>query len=210
MMPMLEMSPQKQLYSRQDQLDWQRHWNGLNSQANRPEKPIALQWPDVFPIRSPTLLRLSIVDPNLIPVLYRACWEQNIDVSNPEVLAKHLSKIGFNSAELLKKASSQHIKDQVRANTDAALKLGLCGVPSYVVKELTGVNDKGEKEWTVNGGLVWGQDELGVVQDLVAGWREEGSKIVADVSATHQLGSIKLGPALKTKKELEALGKSVL
>jgi hypothetical protein len=50
---------------------------------------------------------------------------------------------------------------------------------------------------------VWGQDELGVVQDLVAGWREEGSMTMADVSATHQLGSITVEPALKTKVEVE-------
>ena len=49
-----------------------------------------------------------------------------------------------------------------------------------------------EEGWVVNGGLVWGQDELGVVQDLVAGWREEGSMTVADVSTT------------KAKEEVEA------
>jgi len=60
-----------------------------------------------------------------------------------------------------------------------------------------------EEGWVVNGGLVWGQDELGVVQDLMAGWREEGSMTVADVSTTHQLGSISVGPALKAKEEAE-------
>jgi len=60
-----------------------------------------------------------------------------------------------------------------------------------------------EEGWVVNGGLVWGQDELGVVQDLVAGWREEGSMTVADVSTTHQLGGINVGPALKAKEEAE-------
>jgi hypothetical protein len=60
-----------------------------------------------------------------------------------------------------------------------------------------------EEEWAVNGGLVWGQDELGVVLDLVAGWREEGSMTMADVSTTHQLGSITVEPALKTKVEVE-------
>jgi hypothetical protein len=49
---------------------------------------------------------------------------------------------------------------------------------------------------------VWGQDELGVVQDLVAGWREEENMTVADVSTTHQLGSINVGPELKTKEEV--------
>ena len=60
-----------------------------------------------------------------------------------------------------------------------------------------------EEEWVVSGGLVWGQDELDVVLDLVAGWREEGSMTMADVSMTHQLGSINVGPALKAKEGLE-------
>jgi hypothetical protein len=60
-----------------------------------------------------------------------------------------------------------------------------------------------EEGWVVNGGLVWGQDELGVVQDLVAGWREEESLTVADVSTTHQLGIVNVGPALKAKEEVE-------
>jgi hypothetical protein len=60
-----------------------------------------------------------------------------------------------------------------------------------------------EEEWAVNGGLVWGQDELGIVLDLVAGWRVEGSTTVADVSMTHQLGNINVGPALNTKEEVE-------
>jgi hypothetical protein len=99
---------------------------------------------------------------------------------------------------LLKRASQQQIKDQLRANTDQAFKLGLCGAPTYRVLEKT---DK--EEWVVNGGLVWGQDELGVVQDLVAGWREEGSTTVADVSTMHRLGNIDIGPALKAKEEVE-------
>ena len=52
---------------------------------------------------------------------------------------------------------------------------------------------------------MWGQDELGVVQDLVVGWREEGSRIVADVSTTHQLESIKDGLALNAKEEVEGV-----
>jgi hypothetical protein len=99
---------------------------------------------------------------------------------------------------LLKRASQQQLKDQLRANTDQAVKLGLCGAPTYRVLEKA--NEEG---WVVNGGLVWGQDELGVVLDLVAGWREEGSMTVADVSMTHQLGSTNVGPALKAREEVE-------
>jgi len=66
---MLAMSPQKQAYIRQDQADWVRHWNAINSQERGPEKPIKLHFPDIFPIRSPVLLRIAMVEPKTTPVL---------------------------------------------------------------------------------------------------------------------------------------------
>jgi hypothetical protein len=48
-----------------------------------------------------------------------------------------------------------------------ALKLGLCGAPT----------------WQLGRHLVWGQDRINVVQDLVAGWRPESSALVATVGA---------------------------
>lgn len=71
-------------------------------------------------------------------------------------------------------ASKQEVKDQLRANTKEAKSLGLCGVPSYRVLE----RERGG--WKAVGGVVWGQDELGVVMDLVGGWRE-GDKGLAGV-----------------------------
>jgi hypothetical protein len=69
MMPILAMSPQKQTYTRQDQADWVRHWNAINSQERGPEKPIKLRFPDIFPIRSPMLLRIAMVEPKTTPIL---------------------------------------------------------------------------------------------------------------------------------------------
>jgi hypothetical protein len=86
--------------------------------------------------------------------------------------------------ELLKKASTPRVKDILRANTSEAREAGLCGVPSYRVSEKRG------GDWAVCGGIVWGQDELGVVQDLVDGWKEEEaglSHMMADVSPAHRL-----------------------
>jgi 2-hydroxychromene-2-carboxylate isomerase len=90
-----------------------------------------------------------------------------------------LESAGFNGADLIEKASTQAIKDQLRVNTEEAKKLGLCGVPTYRVLEKDG------NEWTPAGGLVWGQDELNVVMDLIAGWRESDGG-VADVSPVHR------------------------
>jgi hypothetical protein len=72
MMPILAISPQKRAYNDRDQGDWIRHWNALNVQAGSLEKEITLRFPDQFPIRSPTLLRVAIVDARTIPVMCKS------------------------------------------------------------------------------------------------------------------------------------------
>ena len=51
--------------------------------------------------------------------------------------------------------SSLVAQDQLKANTDRAFAAGVCGVPSYQV-------DDGE--------VIWGQDRLDVVADILCGW----------------------------------------
>ncbi|OCK83773.1 protein disulfide with oxidoreductase activity [Lepidopterella palustris CBS 459.81] len=181
MLPMAAVSEQKRKYGIKDLSDWVRYWNAVNLQEHTMEKPIEFLHPDVFPIRSPTLLRCAIVDPSCIPVLYRACWEQNINVANEKILAQTLSVAGFNATRLLEQASTQRARDILRANTQEAKDIGLCGVPSYRVSHKT------PQGWKVNGGVVWGQDETNVVLDLIAGWDEETSQTVANVGTEHEI-----------------------
>lgn len=74
MMPMLAMSPQKRAYSGKDQSDWIRHWNAINVQSGNLDQEIKLRFPDQFPIRSPTLLRVSMVDAKTIPFMCESCY----------------------------------------------------------------------------------------------------------------------------------------
>ena len=83
-----------------------------------------------------------------------------------------LHKAGFDP-ELLAKANSPAIKAKLRENTAAAKARGSCGVPTYRVLHQ---DDKG--------GLVWGQDELNVVEDLIYGWDPEHSVAVAEPRKT--------------------------
>ena len=76
------------------------------------------------------------------------------------------------------KASTDAVKDQLRQLTAEAKAAGLCGVPSYrVFRQLNG-------RWENVGGVVWGQDEINVVEDLIAGWNPEQSDVVAEVRTT--------------------------
>ncbi|KAJ4345089.1 hypothetical protein N0V95_005936 [Ascochyta clinopodiicola] len=178
-MPMLAVSPTKATWSRQDHADWTAYWNAVNTSEGGAEEHIDFRWADIFPIRTPTVLRVAIVEPKAVPLLYSACWEQNIDVSNDKVLASVLDGAGYDGASLLAKANDPTIKAKLRENTAAAKAAGICGVPTYRILQQTGTDG-----WEPHGGLVWGQDETNVVEDLIAGWDVEKSSEVAEPRKT--------------------------
>lgn len=123
----------------------------------------------------------------------RAAWSENRPISDPKVLAQVLNAAGFAGDKLLLDVTSgekaevsillssflpspydklttypqQSVKARLKANNDEAIKLGICGAPTYQIGD----------------NLVWGQDRLNVVQDLVLGWRPEKSKLKASVSS---------------------------
>jgi 2-hydroxychromene-2-carboxylate isomerase len=79
------------------------------------------------------------------------------------------------------------VKAKLRTLTAEAKELGLCGVPTYRVLRQTD-----DREWKAVGGLVWGQDEINVVEDLIAGWNPESSGEVAEVARGEKGGNAKL------------------
>lgn len=99
-----------------------------------------------------------------------ACWEQNKHVADESVLQSVLDEAGFNGADLITRANSPTIKEKLRALTAEAKELGLCGAPTYRV-----LRRQQNGEFKPVGGLVWGQDEINVVEDLIAGWSPEAS-----------------------------------
>jgi 2-hydroxychromene-2-carboxylate isomerase len=97
-------------------------------------------------------------------------------VSDDAVLTSVLDTAGFNGADLLARANAPGPKAALRALTAEAKQLGICGVPTYRV-----LRQDASQEWTPVGGLVWGQDEAGVLEDLIAGWDGEAEVAVAGV-----------------------------
>lgn len=69
MVPMMAISQVKRNYNNLDLADWVRYWNAVNAQDHTMDKSIQLRFPDLFPIRSPTLLRCAIVDPKCVPAI---------------------------------------------------------------------------------------------------------------------------------------------
>ncbi|KAI1502265.1 protein disulfide [Biscogniauxia marginata] len=187
LLPSSAMSVQKRQYNIQDLHDWIKFWSDVDKQEENSYEPIRFRWPDVFPIRSPTLLRCAIANPSCIPVLYEACWVLNLDVSNEGVLRDILGDAGYDAEQLLAHACSPTNKEALVRNTRAAKDAGFCGVPTYRVfrREPSGT-------WKATGGFVWGQDETAVVEDLIAGWDESSTKVArileektASISISH-------------------------
>ncbi|KAF2169738.1 hypothetical protein M409DRAFT_64765 [Zasmidium cellare ATCC 36951] len=169
--PSTAVSVQKLNYSNLDHSDWVRWWNAVNEQNGRPDQPIDFYWADIFPIRTPTVLRAAIAEPALVAPLYRACWERNLNMSSDEVLAQVITEAGHDAKAILSKANSDAVKKDLRARTAEAKEAGLCGVPTYrVFRRKAG----SVEEWRQTGDLVWGQDEVSVVEDLIARWDGSG------------------------------------
>ncbi|KAL5117418.1 hypothetical protein ACEQ8H_004734 [Pleosporales sp. CAS-2024a] len=177
-MPMLAASPAKAAWSTQDLADWTAWWNavGTAEEAGARAQSLRFTWPRVFPIRTPTALRVGLVQEKSLDALYAACWQHDKNVSDERVLAHVLTRAGYDGPELVRRANEVEAKARLRGLTAEAKALGICGVPTYRV-----LRDDGAGGWKPVGGLVWGQDETNVVEDLIMGWDPETSEEMAEV-----------------------------
>ncbi|SCZ90306.1 BZ3500_MvSof-1268-A1-R1_Chr9g10785 [Microbotryum saponariae] len=171
MVPMESMSEARRKYKMQDLQDWNRYWTAVNAQEYPPIDGPSMAWPDEFPIRSVTALRVALLERKTIPCLFRAAWRDNRRISDDQVVVEVLTAAGFDGKTLV--ARSLAAKDQLRHNTEQAQALGLCGAPTFQFKDQ----------------LVFGGDRINVVQDLVLGWSvaslelsPERSKLKASVA----------------------------
>lgn len=79
--------------------------------------------------------------------VFAAVWAQQRDIANAQTLAELLSECVLPS-ERLAQSHSQSVQDQYDANTQAAIKAGVFGAPSYCL----------------DGEIFWGQDRLDFVE----------------------------------------------
>lgn len=96
-------------------------------------------------------------------------------MSDDKVLVSVLDKAGYDGAYLLAKANEPVAKEKLRENTAEAKAAGICGVPTYRIFQRIG-----DDCWEPHGGLIWGQDETNVVEDLIAGWDPARSREIAE------------------------------
>lgn len=117
---------------------------------------IPFRMPPAHPFNPIKALRLTIaMDGSLdaVRAVFRHIWRDGQDVASPEGFAALCEAVGF--PEGTAAVEQPAVKDALRANTDAAIALGVFGVPTLVH----------------NGELFWGEDATGMfVQCLTTGW----------------------------------------
>lgn len=156
--PFLAMNASKQKYILKDLMDWAKFWD------------VPFHFNEYFPIRTPQLLRLSMIEPRLIDEIYRAIWVENRSFQNDQAIVDFLtekSKIyDFDVQVLLSQMSQDALKIQLRENTSQAQNLDLFGVPTIEVLDL----QSNQRLWQQRIAqkskieekslLFWGQDRL--------------------------------------------------
>jgi len=113
-----------------------------------------------FPINTLTLMRaatgVQLRQPErfeaLLACVFKGMWVDALNLGDPAVLGPLLAEAGFDPQALLALTAEQEVKDALKANTEAAIKRGMFGAPTFFV---------GDE-------MFFGQDRLDFVREALA------------------------------------------
>ena len=94
-----------------------------------------------FPINTLTLMRaatgIQLRQPErfeaLLACVFKGMWVDALNLGDPAVLGPRLAEAGFDPQALLALTAEQDVKDALKANTEAAIKRGMFGAPTFFV-----------------------------------------------------------------------------
>lgn len=115
--------------------------------------------PKMHPFNSLYALRLALpgvageLQERVIETLWKAGWQQRIDMGEPDELLKALKEAGLPAEELYEKSFSKEAKVELKENIKEAIAFGAFGVPSMVY----------ENE------LFWGNDSFEDLKNFIQG-----------------------------------------
>lgn len=140
--PMDSMPPSKAKLNFLDMQRWADLWQ------------VAFQFPMSHPRRTVHCMRTIVAAGDqgvaAMHALYRAYWVDNQDVADANVVKQVLEQAGLDPT-WSDAATTQEIKDTLRASTAEAVERGVFGVPTFVVGE----------------NLFWGQDRMHFVENAL-------------------------------------------
>jgi 2-hydroxychromene-2-carboxylate isomerase len=83
--------------------------------------------------------------------VFRACWAEERDIADRQVLADKLVAAGHDAESILQAADGEAVQRIYAANTAEAIRINAIGSPTYVL----------------NGEVFWGQDRLDLLADAL-------------------------------------------
>ena len=92
-----------------------------------------------FPINTIIIMRAAIVAQQdgaldrYIDAVLCEMWEEGTNLGDADTVAAALTKRGFDGAAMIARTQDQAVKDQLAANTEAAVARGAFGIPSFFV-----------------------------------------------------------------------------
>ena len=124
---------------------------------------VPFRFPSRFPMNSVKALRMVLQLPDaqkppLVQAIFRAYWAEDRDIGADAELAAIAGSLGLDGAALVAGTKGDAVKARLKSATDEAERAGLCGAPSFLVKDQ----------------LFWGQDRLPFVERALQGWRPRG------------------------------------
>jgi 2-hydroxychromene-2-carboxylate isomerase len=121
---------------------------------------VPLQFNPNFPINTLTLMRAAVglhmrqdarFD-DYCAAIFKAIWVDAQNMNDPAVVGAVLAQAGLDAQALVALSSEQAVKDELKAQTEAAVQRGVFGAPTFFVADQ----------------MFWGQDRLDFVRDALA------------------------------------------
>lgn len=88
----------------------------------------------------------------LLAAVFKALWQDQLNLGEPQVVGEVLTRAGFEPMAVLALTAQQDVKDALKASTEEAVRRGVFGAPSMFV---------GDE-------LFFGQDRLDFVREALA------------------------------------------
>lgn len=92
-----------------------------------------------FPINTLPLMRGAIAAQQLgcfddyCAAMYDAMWVEELNMGDPEIIQQRIDQAGLDADALIALTQDKAVKDQLIANTDAAVKRGAFGAPTMFI-----------------------------------------------------------------------------
>lgn len=149
--PLFDMPEAKRKFALADMTRWADHYG------------VPLRFPQRFPMNTVKPLRMILALPEeerraLVLPIFSAYWAEDRDIADDAVLHDIVHSVGMTRVDadtLLQRTRDEGLKARLKAATDDARALGVCGAPSFLVGDQ----------------LFWGQDRLVLVEKALNGWR---------------------------------------